>query len=232
MDSEEAAQDPESTTGPSSAMDLHEELLDLTARHAELIDGFPWAFERSRWEELVFCLLNAFSDDAAGARAVVAALDGAGVLTPAALAEAGRDADERGVVVRHVLLHHGFDDALTAAVASILAQVAAAVQERYSGRLQRLLRAHAEVMREELLGMVPDPEEYGVELTRAFSHWLQNAADLPICLVDGPVQSFLGAREITVAELEAAADTVDVNIALIDDVLRAELEERLAGEEA
>ncbi|MEE1621928.1 hypothetical protein ACQ7DA_09555 [Zafaria sp. J156] len=172
--------------------------------------------------------VQAISGDAPTSRAAVAALDGAGVLSPEDLARAGDDADERSVVVRHVLRRHGFDPGAAGAAAAVLAQVAGAVQERHGGLVQRMLRAHAEQMRQELLGMVADPRGLEEPLRQAFAHWLQNAADLPISLVDAPVRAFLDARGIGVEQLEGAADAVDLNIALVDDVLRAEVEEQNA----
>lgn len=212
-------------------MDLDDELIDLTSRHTELLDGFPWASERVRWAELVFCLVNAVADDAYVGRETVAALGGAGLIEPDALARAGDPAAEYGVVLRHVLRHQGLDPDAAEGLATLLTQLARSVQEQYGGKVQRLLRAHAETLHAALVDLVPDAGDQRDHLARACAHWLQNVADLPISLVDPPVRSFLEARDLTAQDLEEAADRLDLHIGLLDDVLRAELEERTEAEE-
>jgi hypothetical protein len=210
-------------------MDLDRELVELATRHADALDGLPWASERARWAELVFCVINSVAEDPASARAATEVLDGLGLLAAGTLARAAEPGHEGGVVLRYVLTRHGLSAGEADEVVTLLAQVAASLVERHDGRIQRFLRHHGHTILDDLLGMVPAAGARGAELRRGFTHWLQNAVELPLSVMDTAVREFLDERGATLAQLEDAADEVDFNLALVDDIIRADRERPAGG---
>lgn len=203
-------------------MELKEELQELATRHSEVLTGLPWASEQARWAELVFCVINSVAQDPPAARDATAVLDGLGLLDTRALAQAGDPGHESAVVVRYALTHQGLSPDAAKDVTALLARIATSLVEHYDGKIQRFLRHHGHAILDDLLGMVPAAGARGAEVQRGFTHWLQNAVELPISVLDRPVQEFLDERGVSPAQLEDAADEVDFNLALVDDVIRAE----------
>jgi hypothetical protein len=111
----------------------------------------------------------------------------------------------------------------------VLARIAGVVEERYGGKLQRYLRPKAGAIRDELVAMFADPAGAEPELPGVVAHWLQNAMGMPLSLTDASVQAFCEAHGISAEELERAADEIDFNIALVDDVLRLAAAARAEG---
>lgn len=203
-------------------MDLSEELRTLATRHSDELGGLPWASERERWDELVFCLVTAVGKDASAARSTVATLSGLGLLDPASLARASDPESDAAIVLRHALAGNGLPQDDARRTAALLAQVASALVARYEGKIQRYLRAQGTAMIEDFLRLVDDHGAREPELRLGVTHWLQNALDLPLSAPDESVRRFLDEHEATMEDLEAAADQIDLNLALVDDVIRAD----------
>ena len=53
----------------------------------------------------------------------------------------------------------------------------------------------------------------------AFTYWMQNVLNMPVSLSDEAVQNFSKTTGIEPAQLFAAADALDVNVAVIDDLV-------------
>lgn len=214
-------------------MDLTDELLSLATRHEEELESLFWASEQDRWLELVFCVLDAFDDDPMRCRALVVSLHLAGVLTPEALARAVKPGADANVVLRHILAHHGIAADQAERLADALARIGQAVEERWQGKIQRYLRSQGAAMRDELLGIFGSGDGDEPQMRHAITHWLQNAAGIPLPLDDANVQRFRAERKIDEQALVDAADEVDFNVALLEDVIRAESEAaESAGEES
>lgn len=208
-----------------SSGSLVETLGGMTTKHADDLGLIPWASEADRWDELVFCIVNAFLRDPARARGAsemlsLLGLSGAETLARLAGEPDGSSADR--AVVERILSRHGLADDDAAAAADVLVRAASTVQRRYDGLIQRYLRAKATEMRDELTDLLaadaPPPEE----LRAAVSHWLQNVASMPLSVCDGEIAGFLAEHEAGIEDLEAAADHLGLNVAVVDDVIRLE----------
>jgi hypothetical protein len=55
---------------------------------------------------------------------------------------------------------------------------------------------------------------------RILTRWLQNALEMPIPLSNNEVQSFCKKYKCTVQQLVDAADTLDINVAIVDDLIK------------
>lgn len=210
-------------------MEITDELAELRTRHAHELGAIPWAAEAERFTELVFCLLNADEDDPPRIRAAVQALAVLGLDGPATLAEAADPTSPAGVTLRYVLARFAVADGEAGARA--LGRLGSVVTASYEGRLQQFLRPHAERIRDELAALLTEPgAEVRPATRRAATHWLQNTAAMPLSVDDDAVEDFCAERGLTVADLQVAADTIGLNIAVVDDVIRLEALERAAVE--
>ena len=55
----------------------------------------------------------------------------------------------------------------------------------------------------------------------ALTHWLQNATNAPLSLGHESVEAFCRKHELSAEQVRAAADDLDLNLALLDDLLEA-----------
>lgn len=210
-------------------MDISDELLAIASRHEEELTTLFWASEKDRWTELLFCVLNAFLDDPVRARELVATLAGAGLTEPDVLAQAGAPGAESGAALRFILGSQLVEPADVTRAAGLLTRIASVTENRFQGKLQRYLRRQGELMRDDLAGMFgdagqPEGEQPAAELRLGLTHWLQNACGIPISVQDSSIQRFCEQRGVTVTQLADAADEIDFNLALVDDVIKAELD--------
>ncbi|NIH82119.1 hypothetical protein [Amycolatopsis viridis] len=215
-------------------MELEDELRSLLIAHADDLEEGQWPLESARWAELVFCVLNAYADGDAGlAREIVTALAGIGMVEPAALNRARKRSNDEHLVLRHVLTHYGFDEAEGQRVIAVLGQLGRTFTRQFDGKLQRYLRAKAEELRDDLVDLLDAPEESADEVRGAVTHWLQNALALPLSVNDRHVREFCDERGISVGELQDTADDIDLNVAVVDDLIRVRNTARAtAGAEA
>lgn len=207
-------------------MDVVDVLRDMAARWVE-DDEMPWASESDRWAELVFCLLNAVAEipldpdvRAERCRSLTDTLDALELLDPASLAATADPANARHVVLTYVLLQYEFSDDQAKRAVSMLSTAAAAVNETFAGKIQRYLRSQAETIRDDLVSALGGDTVTESELRRGVTHWLQNALNLPLSVDDKYVQEFCDSHAIGLKELENAADEIDFNVALVDDMIR------------
>jgi hypothetical protein len=75
-------------------------------------------------------------------------------------------------------------------------------------------------MRTELVDAFSGDSVSETELNLAVTHWLQNAAALPLSMNDEATQEFCRRRQIDLTDLEQAADAIGLNVAVVDDVIR------------
>lgn len=198
-------------------MTLADRLQRMYEKHRAELPEYAWASERDRWAELVFCLLSRLREEELEAtRAAVDLLNLLGLLRVEVLAGlSGEDAS----ILQRVLRSHGFSPAQASRAAEVLAAVAARTQQEYDGKLQRVLRKHGELLRRELSAAFTACGLEQTELDHAVSQWLQNAVNLPISLENDAVKAFCKSQRVRLDQLLEAADALDVNVALVDDLL-------------
>jgi hypothetical protein len=130
-----------------------------------------------------------------------------------------------GTVIAYVLQHHGFQEQEVQRTVATLMHAAMVFQRDYGSKVQRYLRHHAERMRNDLVRALGDAPLSEAQLRQAVSRWLQNVASLPISLEDPAVQAFYKDHGVDIEELIQAADALDLNVALMDDLLALEARE-------
>ena len=205
---------------------LDDDLRKLAARHADELAPVAWPSEDERWSELVFCLFNAFTDDAVKSRELVEALEQLAVIDPKSLARARDKGSPTGTVVRFASGRTGLAEADIEGAVQLVANVATVVLDRYDGKVQRYLRGWAGAILDDMEALFGLAGLDG-QLRRGMTHWLQNATNMPVSVDNSLVDEFCRQRGVTAHDLEAAADRIGYNVALIDDVIRLDAAHRL-----
>lgn len=190
----------------------------LATEGDDLALGQPWLWEFDRWKELVFALLARISPlPEVGLRLLVDRLADLDLLAVEALAEDGDTEPAAGRVV-DLMVEAGMSAEAADRAQTTVVEAARGLREAWGGKVQKYLRHYAEAMLRELpesftfTALAPD------EVQSAFTYWLQNAVNLPLSLVDDSVLAFCDHYGFTPADLIEAADRIDLNLAVADDI--------------
>ena len=196
---------------------------ELAGAAAVGIEPNAWVNEFDRWTELVFALLTRLAPrDDENTRATANDLRRFGLLDPQTLADPTSDV---GSVVRRRMV-----EALTAAewsptkaeqAAKVLSAAADGLVRNFDGKVQRYLRRYGELMLAEVPQYFDLPHLSDAETRTAFAYWLQNVADMPISTEENGLEAFCKKHDLTAAQVVAAADEMDLNLAVLDDLLVA-----------
>lgn len=227
------------TTATTKSRDPEEILLALYTRFAASLPRTLWAWEQERWHELVFALLAASAglqvhpDTVRRLTGVLADLH---VLDVNELAECHPDetgtSTEPSLVttLRYHLEKVGFfaDQARSATAA--ICQAAAALQQNYEGKIQLYLRQQGQRLVDDLAGALGLSDF--APATKALALWSQNTLNLPVPVSDAFTAAACNDLETTYERLVEAADRLNINVALLDDALRAYWEERVSDGES
>lgn len=190
---------------------------------AELDPRHPWVWEDDRWKELVVAIFVRVSgmDEEGVARNLVSSLDDLNLLeisTLARIARNGQGADESADRFVAFLIECGVPEIQARVSLDRLSMVANAIDTNFGGKIQRYLRRYGQLMIAELGDTFGDSAVDDEQLRQAFVYWLQNVLDMPISLMDEDVHAYCHAHHFAPAELFDAADSIDLNVGIVDDL--------------
>jgi hypothetical protein len=206
-------------------MDLKARLQQLHEQHQSDLAAYAWASEADRWVELIFCILLQYSTQRPEpTRAAVAMLRELSLLDLDRMLGLADPNNENGIVFLYVLQQHGFQEDDAKSACRLLAHVAKIVQDQYDGKIQSYLRRYGNAMRDEIVGAFKCEAVSETQLRYAVSHWLQNALSLPVSLEATSSIEFCRISGSSLDDLWKAADDLDMNIALLDDLLQLHAE--------
>jgi hypothetical protein len=97
---------------------------------------------------------------------------------------------------------------------------ASTFEERYGGKVQVYLRQYGERMLDEVQDEFSFTELESGQVDYAFRYWLQNVLNMPVNLPLDSVDALAEECGITTEELVQAADNLDLNVALMDDIVQ------------
>jgi hypothetical protein len=184
----------------------------------------PWAREEARLNELYYAVLAAVSDvDKFVLHDLIERMYAMALLEPEALAALhGDDLDAApgAARMRKVMAEAGVSDEAAQRAVRAWVAVAHGLCERHGGRVQRYLRQYGERILAEASSTFPGTELSGAELRNAFTLWLQNCLNMPLLLVDDTIEAFCQTHGITTAALIDGADSMNLYLAVLDDLLR------------
>lgn len=188
---------------------------------------YEWASETSRWNELVAILASEVclrsKDDM---MEIINYLADLGHLDIPELAKIDvrsnkidRANDEATKIIA-VLVRKGLSEEQALNVLLPLCQIAKRLNEDFGGKIQLYLRSYGETMLREALALFSLQGGSEDETRRVFTAWLQKVTNMPLLLLAPEVSEFCGKHEISVAELIEAADNIDMNVAIVDELLK------------
>jgi hypothetical protein len=191
---------------------------------------FQWPAETARWHELVFCLLHCVARPdlpSVRVRRLTDALVGLDLVEVGQIAAL---ADERGridlgakkaALLLDVLEHGGLHKQRAECAIVALVEAASAVMQRHGGKIQRYLRQYGQMMLDDLPNQFSFSRLSDDDARLAFTLWLQNVLNMPIELWNAEVKEVCRHLRSSRETLVATADDLDINVALLDDVLSA-----------
>lgn len=208
----------------TEAQYLLRKLLVLHGR--ELALSNPWVSEFDRWKELLFALLVQVLDmPEHRVRRIVgdmADLQLLAVPTLAGLCHREHGPDSSAPAAQQVidfLRENGVSEAAAERALAAMCQAAAGLTEHWGGRIQRYLRHYGEMMLQDLGRTFRFDTIDEAQLHNAFTYWLQNALNMPLSLVNDDLLEYARAIDSTPAALIEAADELDMNLAVLDDLI-------------
>ncbi len=120
-----------------------------------------------------------------------------------------------------VLVAQGWTQMAAIRAANRLSELARHVRDTWGGHLQAYLRRHGEQMIEELVTTVPIEGLSDARRRLVFGYWLQNVLAMPVAVRTGELDAFCARAGVTFEAMVGAADAIDLNVGLLDDLARA-----------
>ncbi len=121
------------------------------------------------------------------------------------------------------LQEHGFSQQESERLLTIVSEAASALSQQFDGKIQKYLRKYGELMLKEVPALFHFTTINSDQIGHAFTYWFQNVLNMPLSLVDSNIVAFCQDNGFEVANLIAAADRLDVNLALLDDLVYLKL---------
>jgi hypothetical protein len=202
-------------------------LIEYGRALAPSLDMYQWPVETERWHELVFCLIFRIGQpqiQAERARRMTQMLADLNLLEVNSLAEAmeeeGVNQEHPDIILMQTLLERmGMMPDQSRAAAMTIAQAAQVLKQRHNGKVQRCLRYYGQQMLNDLGDQFSFSQMPSDQTRMALAHWMQNTLNMPIELAEPEVIRFCQEAGITLEELAEIADEIDLNLALLDDII-------------
>jgi len=209
-------------------LDAQKLVVRLYRDYASKISKNLWPWEKARWYELVFCILATAGEPqvlAGTTRQLSNTMANLGLLELDLLA--GLDPSEKSkktenpflVTIETLLLQIGFTPGSAKSAVTAICEAAASIKKKYDGKIQNYLCEHGNYMLDQI------KEDFGFsrfdDARRAISIWLQNTLNMPIPASDPLTDQACKSLGFLYEELVEAANQQDINVALLDDALRA-----------
>jgi hypothetical protein len=193
----------------------------------EVSASHQWLSEIERWKELVFALLTQTTKLPQTTVRVLTdemlQLDLLDIPLLAKLVKGKTPAlDLKNKYTRRIiqlLQEGGFSHDEAVKGLTVVSEVAIGLDKQFSGKIQFYLRSYAEqiVKDAQTMFQFSKMDKHGVRY--AFTYWIQNVLNMPLSLDDKSVESFSKAYGLTSKQFFDAADEMDVNVALVDDLV-------------
>jgi hypothetical protein len=202
-------------------------LRELKSHGGELAVSHPWVWEGERWKELVFALLTQVSDVSEDVvRELTNHLEDLDLLGISALADLVRNRKSPNLddpLARHIVevaQEMGFEVEEAQRGVRAICEAALGLEEQFGGKVQNYLRSYGEKMLADAGRIFHFSALSASESRMAFTYWLQNVLNMPVSLLDKNVHLFCEQHGLTPSQLLAAADELDLNLALLDDLVQ------------
>lgn len=220
---------PEQSEGvPIEYEDLRALILEYWQAFQGTLNQYQWPWETARWHELAFCLLMRSGQpelSAGTARRLTSTLAELNLLQIEMLSRLTPDGGEPDLshpdldLMLRLLQRSGLNEAKATATVTTICQAAHSLQQYHGGKVQHYLRQYGQQMLDELGEHFVFSSISQEDARYAFTHWLQNVLNLPLPISNPAVEAFCHEQGVTVPNLVRVADELDLNLALLDDML-------------
>lgn len=203
--------------------ELRDTLTDLFREYQPSFERYQWPLESMRWNELAFCILEVWSSELV-AQAAARAMSELDLLEVEKLAQlpdvsTGKPS-ARGQLILGILKEAGFEEAAAEHALINLVEAAKTIRAKMDGKVQQLLRQEGEYMIQKIAGFFGFTALDDEAVHQIITRWLQNVLNLPVYLETESTRVFCAEMNTTVTELVAAADVLDINIAIVDELVQ------------
>jgi hypothetical protein len=211
-------------TNNSEQNDLIDTLSELFDEHQSIFELYQWPFERLRWDELVFSILQAFSSEAIAA-VVINVLSELEIIEVEKIAKlayksTNRRNTRRAQLVLSILNEAGFDRRSAEKALTTMVEAAQVVQSAFDGKVQLLLRRESETMLRNVMAFFSFSELDKNSSRQAITTWLQNVLNLPLHRETSSTKAFYKQMGISQEELITTSDDLDINLAIVDELIQ------------
>ncbi|WP_320044586.1 hypothetical protein [uncultured Desulfobacter sp.] len=210
----------------SNNTEMEFQLKKLVTKYSDLFQYHQWPSEHERWVELIFALIARISKmPETDIRDTISFLDSLDLLDIEELSnipEVENDVDYNYHHARWTiesLSESGFTVEESKRSLRIMHEAARNLSEHHDGKIQKYLRKYGQKMIDELSENFTFSAMKDEDVKYAFGYWLQNVLNLPIILKAESVNKFCKNIDVTCNELTEKADDLDINLALVDDLV-------------
>lgn len=227
----------------SNTSEVEFQLRKLLMKYSDLFVYHQWPIEHERWVELIFALTCRISDKPVSeVRDNIEELDDLGLLDVEELSnihKVGSDIDFNSPFAKRVieslsesrfteegLKKPGFTKEESERSLLIMYEAAKSLMEHHDGKIQKYLRKYGQQMVDELIENFTFSGMEDKDIKYAFTYWLQNVLNMPVNLKRESMETFCKDFQITIEEILKEADNLDINIALLDDMIDLHIEKR------
>jgi hypothetical protein len=214
--------------GEQLSPDPQKLVVQLYRDYASEISKNLWPWEKARWYELVFCILTTIGEPqvlAGTTRRLTNTMSELELLDLGELAKLNPPDDSveavksKLVTIDTVLQQVGFTPEKSISAVTAICEAASSIQEKYDGKVQNYLGKYGTYMLDQI------KVDFGFsqfdDAPRALAIWLQNTLNMPIPASNPLADQACESLGVTYDALVEAANQQDINVALLDDALRA-----------
>lgn len=202
-------------------------LKEIWAEHAdELPSAYKWEDESDRWYELIYCIFLRRSQMApARLRMMIDAMNTLDLLSVESLTKLPTRGgalnwdDGRCSLLLDILVARGMARQEAMSCLQTVAEAANGLASKYKGKLQKLIRSQLEPIVRTLDETFRFSQLNERDEVNMLVHWLQNAFEFPLALSNPYVEQFCRENNVSTEALEDAADQLDINLSVVDDLL-------------
>lgn len=214
--------------GEQLSPDPQKLVVQLYRDYASEISKNLWPWEKARWYELVFCILTTIGEPqvlAGTTRRLTNTMSELELLDLGELAKLNPPDDSveavksKLVTIDTLLQQVGFTPEKSISAVTAICEAASSIQEKYDGKVQNYLGKYGTYMLDQI------KVDFGFsqfdDAPRALAIWLQNTLNMPIPASNPLADQACESLGVTYDALVEAANQQDINVALLDDALRA-----------
>jgi hypothetical protein len=215
--------------------DPHKLVTQLYRDYAFKISKNLWPWETARWYELVFCILTTIGEPrvmAATVRSLTTTMSKIGLLELDVLARLNPSDAERDpllITIDTLLQQVGFTQDMSWSAVTAICEAASSIHKKYDGRVQNYLREYGTYM----LDRIEEDFTFSDfdDAPRALAIWLQNTLNMPVPASNPLADQACESLGVSYDALVEAAIQQNINVALLDDALRAYWERQIGEDQ-